>query len=168
MLTASATPVVEQVADFPVVVVVGPEFVTGSTRMKAGTAQKLVLNMISTTCMIRMGRVKGNKYDTRANYAPVTLIGMALSLSRAQDGGHDADQHQADCTWSAYADGRAGPLGGRGTGAVRPLRERAQGDGCVPRAHHHSVVVVVVVAVAIELVKYSTTSGWIDRTTIVA
>lgn len=48
-------------ADFPVVVVVGPEFVTGSTRMKAGTAQKLVLNMISTTAMIRLGKVEGNK-----------------------------------------------------------------------------------------------------------
>jgi len=48
-------------ADFPVEVVVGPEFVTGSTRMKSGTAQKLVLNMISTTVMIKLGRVKGNK-----------------------------------------------------------------------------------------------------------
>ena len=48
-------------ADFPIEVVVGPEFVTGSTRMKSGTAQKLVLNMISTTAMIRLGRVKGNK-----------------------------------------------------------------------------------------------------------
>ncbi|MFD2200532.1 N-acetylmuramic acid 6-phosphate etherase [Shivajiella indica] len=47
--------------DFPIQVVVGPEFVTGSTRMKAGTAQKLVLNMISTTTMIKLGRVKGNK-----------------------------------------------------------------------------------------------------------
>jgi N-acetylmuramic acid 6-phosphate etherase len=47
--------------DHPIEVVVGPEFVTGSTRMKAGTAQKLVLNMISTTVMIRLGRVKGNK-----------------------------------------------------------------------------------------------------------
>jgi N-acetylmuramic acid 6-phosphate etherase len=48
-------------SDFPVEVVVGPEFVTGSTRMKAGTAQKLVLNMITTTTMIKLGRVKGNK-----------------------------------------------------------------------------------------------------------
>ena len=48
-------------AKYPVVVVVGPEFVTGSTRMKAGTAQKLVLNMISTTVMIQLGKVKGNK-----------------------------------------------------------------------------------------------------------
>lgn len=49
------------VADYPVEVIVGPEFVTGSTRMKSGTAQKLVLNMISTSLMIRLGRVKDNK-----------------------------------------------------------------------------------------------------------
>jgi N-acetylmuramic acid 6-phosphate etherase len=48
-------------AQYPVEVVTGPEFVTGSTRMKAGTAQKLVLNMLSTTVMIQLGRVKGNK-----------------------------------------------------------------------------------------------------------
>lgn len=50
-----------EAAEFPVEVVVGPEFVTGSTRMKAGTAEKLVLNMISTATMIRLGHVKGNK-----------------------------------------------------------------------------------------------------------
>ena len=50
-----------QVALYPVVVVVGPEFVTGSSRMKAGTAQKLVLNMLSTATMIQLGKVKGNK-----------------------------------------------------------------------------------------------------------
>lgn len=48
-------------AEFPVEVLVGPEFVTGSTRMKSGTAQKLVLNMISTSLMIKLGRVKGNR-----------------------------------------------------------------------------------------------------------
>jgi N-acetylmuramic acid 6-phosphate etherase len=48
-------------ARFPIEIVVGPEFVTGSTRMKSGTATKLVLNMISTTLMIQMGRVKGNR-----------------------------------------------------------------------------------------------------------
>ncbi len=47
--------------DYPIEIVVGPEFVTGSTRMKAGTAQKLVLNMISTAVMVHLGRVKGNK-----------------------------------------------------------------------------------------------------------
>ena len=48
-------------ADFPVEIIVGPEVVTGSTRMKSGTAQKLVLNMISTTAMIQIGRVEDNK-----------------------------------------------------------------------------------------------------------
>jgi N-acetylmuramic acid 6-phosphate etherase len=52
---------VAEVVDFPIEIVVGPEFVTGSTRMKAGTAQKLVLNMISTSVMIKLGRVKDNK-----------------------------------------------------------------------------------------------------------
>lgn len=52
---------VSQHADYPIEVIVGPEFVTGSTRMKSGTAQKLVLNMISTSIMIRLGRVEDNK-----------------------------------------------------------------------------------------------------------
>lgn len=49
------------IAEYPIVAVVGPEFVTGSTRMKSGTAQKLILNMISTAVMIKLGRVRGNK-----------------------------------------------------------------------------------------------------------
>lgn len=52
---------VSAVADYPIEVVVGPEFVTGSTRMKSGTAQKLVLNMISTSVMIQLGRVEDNR-----------------------------------------------------------------------------------------------------------
>ena len=48
-------------SDFPIEIIVGPEFVTGSTRMKSGTAQKLVLNMISTAVMIRLGRVENNR-----------------------------------------------------------------------------------------------------------
>jgi len=56
----SGTPLAEQ-ADVAIEVITGPEFVTGSTRMKAGTAQKLVLNMITTSAMISLGRVKGNK-----------------------------------------------------------------------------------------------------------
>lgn len=51
---------VSAVADFPIEVVVGPEFLTGSTRMKSGTAQKMVLNMISTSIMIKLGRIKDN------------------------------------------------------------------------------------------------------------
>jgi N-acetylmuramic acid 6-phosphate etherase len=56
----AGSPVAKE-AQYPVEVVTGPEFVTGSTRMKAGTAQKLVLNMLSTSVMIQLGRVKGNK-----------------------------------------------------------------------------------------------------------
>ncbi len=63
-------------AKFPVEVVVGPEFVTGSTRMKSGTAQKLVLNMISTSVMIKLGRVRGNK-----------MVDMQLSNDKLVDRG---------------------------------------------------------------------------------
>ncbi len=52
---------VDSKVEHPIEVIVGPEFVTGSTRMKSGTAQKLILNMISTAVMVRLGRVKGNK-----------------------------------------------------------------------------------------------------------
>lgn len=67
---------VTTVAQYPVVVETGPEFVTGSTRMKAGTAQKLVLNMISTSLMIRLGRVKGNR-----------MVDMQLSNDKLIDRG---------------------------------------------------------------------------------
>lgn len=60
-ITCNANSPLAAEVDFPVEVVVGPEFVTGSTRMKSGTAQKLVLNMLSTSVMIRLGKVKGNK-----------------------------------------------------------------------------------------------------------
>lgn len=56
----NGSPIAEE-AKYPVEVVVGPEFVTGSTRLKSGTAQKLALNMLSTSVMIQLGRVKGNK-----------------------------------------------------------------------------------------------------------
>ncbi|HTI94435.1 MAG TPA: N-acetylmuramic acid 6-phosphate etherase [Puia sp.] len=69
------SPVAEH-ADFPIEVVVGPEFVTGSTRMKSGTAQKLVLNMLSTTVMIRIGRVEDNK-----------MVNMQLTNSKLIDRG---------------------------------------------------------------------------------
>lgn len=63
-------------ADYPVEVIVGPEFVTGSTRMKSGTAQKLVLNMLSTAVMIRIGRVEGNR-----------MVNMQLTNSKLIDRG---------------------------------------------------------------------------------
>lgn len=60
-ITCNADTPLAATAQLPVEAIVGPEFVTGSTRMKSGTAQKLVLNMISTSVMIKLGRVKGNK-----------------------------------------------------------------------------------------------------------
>jgi N-acetylmuramic acid 6-phosphate etherase len=60
-ITCNKNTPVAKIAKYPIEVITGPEFVTGSTRMKAGTAQKLVLNMISTSVMIKLGRVKGNK-----------------------------------------------------------------------------------------------------------
>ena len=60
-ISCNAGSPLSKTAQFPIEVIVGPEFVTGSSRMKAGTAQKLVLNMISTATMIRLGKVKGNK-----------------------------------------------------------------------------------------------------------
>lgn len=60
-ISCNAESPLSKISNFPIDVVVGPEFVTGSSRMKAGTAQKLVLNMISTATMIQLGKVKGNK-----------------------------------------------------------------------------------------------------------
>jgi len=65
-----------KIATYPIVVIVGPEFVTGSSRMKAGTAQKLILNMISTTAMIQLGKVRGNK-----------MVDMQLSNNKLVDRG---------------------------------------------------------------------------------
>ena len=60
-ITSNPDTLLAQEAEFPIETIVGPEFVTGSSRMKSGTAQKMVLNMISTTLMIRLGRVQGNR-----------------------------------------------------------------------------------------------------------
>jgi N-acetylmuramic acid 6-phosphate etherase len=60
-ITCNPNSQVAKEAEFPIEAIVGPEFVTGSTRLKAGTAQKMILNMITTTIMIKLGRVKGNK-----------------------------------------------------------------------------------------------------------
>ena len=70
-------------AAFPVEIVVGPEFVTGSTRMKSGTAQKLALNMLSTSIMIQLGRVQGNKMvDMQmTNYK---LVNRAIKMVREE------------------------------------------------------------------------------------
>lgn len=75
-ISCNAGSPLSQTAQFPVEVIVGPEFVTGSSRMKAGTAQKLVLNMISTATMIQLGKVKGNK-----------MVDMQLSNKKLVDRG---------------------------------------------------------------------------------
>ncbi len=75
-ITSNPDSPVALIAKFPIVAVVGPEFITGSTRMKSGTAQKLILNMISTTIMIRLGRVKGNR-----------MVDMQLSNNKLIDRG---------------------------------------------------------------------------------
>ena len=75
-ITCNAGSPLALIAQFPIEVVVGPEFITGSSRMKAGTAQKLVLNMISTASMIQLGKVKGNK-----------MVDMQLSNTKLVDRG---------------------------------------------------------------------------------
>jgi N-acetylmuramic acid 6-phosphate etherase len=75
-ITCNPESPVTKACEHPIVAVVGPEFVTGSTRMKSGTAQKLVLNMISTAVMIKLGRVKGNR-----------MVDMQLSNNKLVDRG---------------------------------------------------------------------------------
>ena len=75
-ITCNEDSLLAKTAKFPIAAVVGPEFVTGSTRMKAGTAQKLILNMISTAIMIQLGHVKGNK-----------MVDMQLSNDKLIDRG---------------------------------------------------------------------------------
>jgi N-acetylmuramic acid 6-phosphate etherase len=77
-------------ATYPISCVVGPEVVTGSTRMKAGTAQKLILNMITTTVMIRLGRVVDNK-----------MVDMQLSNDKLIDRGTRLIMQQSDLDYSA-------------------------------------------------------------------
>ncbi|TCD02594.1 N-acetylmuramic acid 6-phosphate etherase [Pedobacter psychroterrae] len=80
-------------SDFPVEVVVGPEFLTGSTRMKSGTAQKLVLNMLSTTVMIRLGKVKGNK-----------MVDMQLTNHKLVDRGTQMVMEELNIDYNQAAD----------------------------------------------------------------
>ena len=75
-ITCNQNSPLAQVAQFPIEIVVGPEFVTGSSRMKAGTAQKMVLNMLTTTTMIQLGKVKGNR-----------MVDMQLSNQKLVDRG---------------------------------------------------------------------------------
>jgi N-acetylmuramic acid 6-phosphate etherase len=81
---------VSQVSDFPIEVIVGPEFITGSTRMKAGTAQKLTLNMITTSVMVKLGKVKGNK-----------MVDMQLSNDKLVDRGTNMVMSETDLSYEA-------------------------------------------------------------------
>jgi len=75
-ITSNPDAPVSEVAEIPIEMIVGPEYVTGSSRMKSGTGQKLICNMISTAVMIQMGRVKGNK-----------MVNMQLSNKKLVDRG---------------------------------------------------------------------------------
>jgi N-acetylmuramic acid 6-phosphate etherase len=75
-ITCNQNSPLSKTAKYPIEILVGPEFVTGSSRMKAGTAQKLVLNMITTTTMIQLGHIKGNK-----------MVDMQLSNNKLVDRG---------------------------------------------------------------------------------
>ena len=75
-ISCNAESPLSKLADYPITPIVGPEFLTGSTRMKSGTAQKLVLNMISTALMIKLGHVKGNR-----------MVDMQLSNNKLIDRG---------------------------------------------------------------------------------
>ncbi|MCH2225434.1 MAG: N-acetylmuramic acid 6-phosphate etherase [Crocinitomicaceae bacterium] len=79
---------ISKIADIPLTVVVGPEYVTGSTRMKSGTAQKLILNMISTSLMIKLGHVKGNR-----------MVDMQLSNKKLVDRGTKMIQAETNLTY---------------------------------------------------------------------
>lgn len=93
---------IAQVAQYPVEVVVGPEFVTGSTRMKSGTAQKLVLNMLSTSVMIQLGRVKGNKM-VDMQLSNVKLVDRGVRMVMDETG---ADEETATILLERYGNVR--------------------------------------------------------------
>ena len=80
-------------SDFPMEVLTGPEFVRGSTRMKAGTGTKLALNMITTSLMIKLGHVKGNK-----------MIDMQLSNDKLVDRGTRMVMEETDLNYAAAND----------------------------------------------------------------
>jgi N-acetylmuramic acid 6-phosphate etherase len=82
-----------KIAQYDITPIVGPEFVTGSTRMKAGTAQKLILNMISTSLMIKLGRVQGNK-----------MVDMQLSNLKLVDRGAKMVQEQTGVSYEVAKD----------------------------------------------------------------
>ena len=84
-ITCNAESPLTKVSDYPVEVVVGPEVLTGSSRMKAGTSQKLVLNMITTTAMIQLGHIKGNKMvDMQLSNDKLVIRGVKMLMNELQ------------------------------------------------------------------------------------
>lgn len=101
-LTCNPASLMAQNVHYPIEVIVGPEVVTGSTRMKSGTAQKLVLNMISTSVMIRLGHVKGNKMvDMQLNNGKLITRGTAMLMEEL-----DIDANEAGALLHKYGNVR--------------------------------------------------------------
>lgn len=86
-ITCNKNSPLSTMAKYPIVAVVGPEYITGSSRMKAGTAQKLILNMISSSVMIKLGRIKGNK-----------MVDMQLSNNKLVKRGENIIKSELDVT----------------------------------------------------------------------
>ena len=86
-ITCNKNSPLSTIAKYPIVAVVGPEYITGSSRMKAGTAQKLILNMISSSVMIKLGRIKGNK-----------MVDMQLSNNKLVRRGENIIKSELDVT----------------------------------------------------------------------
>lgn len=84
---------ISKFANFPIEVDLGPEFITGSTRMKSGTAQKLILNMISTSVMIKLGRIEGNK-----------MVNMQLTNKKLIERGIQMIMQQTNITDNSVAE----------------------------------------------------------------
>ena len=104
LLTASitcnpASPVAAE-AEYALEAVVGPEFVTGSTRMKAGTAQKLMLNMLSTAVMIRLGRVEGNRM-VNMQLTNDKLVARGTRMVAEASGLSEAEARQSLLRWGS-------------------------------------------------------------------
>jgi N-acetylmuramic acid 6-phosphate etherase len=84
-ISCNSESLISKEADYPIELIVGPEFLTGSTRMKAGTSQKLVLNMISTSVMIKLGRIYGNKMiDMRLSNKKLLQRGIEMIVEELQ------------------------------------------------------------------------------------
>lgn len=88
-VTCNPGSAITQVVDVSIVAETGPEFITGSTRMKAGTAQKLILNMITTSAMVQLGRVKGNKMlDMQLSNQKLVERGVRMIMDELQEIDH--------------------------------------------------------------------------------